>query len=578
MNRVVYIILFIYAFSLKVSSQSGMLYENNNSQHIIDRFEIKSGIEPKFHSSIKSYNIDDITSYMIKLRDSLEYINDRNLNDIDFILKENIDWLKTKLSAVKYKELLSSLDVDDKGIFKSFYKTPSSLFTVHRKNFFIKVDPVINFNFGKDISNDLYAFQNTRGFKVSGLLDEKIYFYSSLYETQQSFLTHINNRIHRDKAIPGQGFFKEYHSSVLNGANGYDFLNAQAYIGFKITKSLGLQLGHGKFFIGNGIRSLLLSDYSHNYYYLKFDTRVWKFHYQNIFAEMSGTSSAQIGNDNLLPKKYMAMHYLSFRPIRNLDIGLFETIIFRRNNQFEFQYLNPLIIYRTVEQFLGSSDNVLIGLNMNYNLFKKFSIYGQLLLDEFKFSEIKNDGSWWANKYGYQLGVKYIDALGISHFDLQIESNVVRPYTYAHQDSTLSYSHYNQPLAHPLGANFNEIIFSLRYSPFKKVFINSKLLITKTGEDADEKSQGGNILKSSANRPLNEDGSIKEYGFYVANGLEKDILQFSFNTSYMIFHNGFIDFNITYRKENYENPAMNLKEFYFGGGLRINFLNKEIDY
>jgi hypothetical protein len=59
---------------------------------------------------------------------------------------------------------------------------------------------------------------------------------------------------------------------------------------------------------------------------------------------------------------------------------------------------------------------------------------------------------------GLQLGAKYINALGIKNLDLQLEYNRVRPFTYSHRDSVANYTHYNQPMAHPLGANFSETI------------------------------------------------------------------------------------------------------------------------
>ena len=49
-----------------------------------------------------------------------------------------------------------------------------------------------------------------------------------------------------------------------------------------------------------------------------------------------------------------------------------------------------------------------------------------------------------------QLGAKYVDAFGINNLDLQLEMNRVRPFTHSHNDSISNYTHYNQPLAHPL--------------------------------------------------------------------------------------------------------------------------------
>ena len=159
---------------------------------------------------------------------------------------------------------------------------------------------------------------------------------------------------------------------------------ANAYVGARISPHVNLELGHGRNFIGNGIRSLFLSDFSNDYFYLKLNARVWKFQYQSIFAEL--IRPVQASRDILLPKKYFAAHYFNFHVTDNFDIGLFETVVFARENQFELQYLNPVILYRTVEGAIGSPDNVLIGLDIKWNLWKKYSLYSQFVLDEFKVS------------------------------------------------------------------------------------------------------------------------------------------------------------------------------------------------
>ena len=48
-----------------------------------------------------------------------------------------------------------------------------------------------------------------------------------------------------------------------------------------------------------------------------------------------------------------------------------------------------------------------------------------------------------------QFGGKYIDAIGVKNLDLQAEINIIRPFTYSHNDTIANYTHYNQPLAHP---------------------------------------------------------------------------------------------------------------------------------
>ena len=110
-------------------------------------------------------------------------------------------------------------------------------------------------------------------------LDRKVYFKTQILENQQRFFNYFEREIERVNAIPGQGFFRPYQSGVIDAVNGWDFLNASGYGGLRISKSIDLRLGHGRHFIGNGIRSLLLSDYANNYFYLQLNTRIWKFHF-----------------------------------------------------------------------------------------------------------------------------------------------------------------------------------------------------------------------------------------------------------------------------------------------------------
>ncbi|MBK9736173.1 MAG: hypothetical protein IPO92_14920 [Saprospiraceae bacterium] len=438
------------------------------------------------------------------------------------------------------------------------------------------INPVLNVSYHKEANNDNIIFQNLRGVEARAYIDDKVYIYTQLLENQRSYLSFVDDRIQKFGTLPGQGFWKPYSSGVIGNLKGYDFFNARAYIGFNPVKSINIEFGHGNHFIGNGIRSLLLSDYSHNYLYLKFNTRIWKFQYQNIFAEMAPTSTLFNQGNKLLPKKYTATHYLAFKPNTKFEIGLFETVVFARENHFEFQYLNPVILYRAVEHFLDSPDNVILGLNVKWNAVKGVSLYGQLILDEFKLSEVKKQSGWWANKFGGQFGIKYINAFGIDHLDMQLEYNAVRPYTYAHRDtlsslpgySVANYSHENQPLAHPLGANFKEMIYIVRYKPFDRFYVMAKGLFTKYGDDRPGEDWGGNILI-----PL--DSREKDYGNFIGQGLATTVKAINVDVSYEIFQNYFIDLQGMWRQTTTD---VTKNQHYIGGGLRVNIANIGYDY
>lgn len=510
------------------------------------------------HTSIRKQNLKDLLSIDSK-QSAFSAIDDALLSQLHHNIPE-----QSIFSADSISENISG------GFFKHFYRDEASMWTVNEPNFFLKVDPLIHFELGDDLSNSGSVFQNTRGIRLRGVIDKKVYFYTSILENQQGFLNYVDDEITRLNSIPGQGFYKTYQSKIIDGIRGLDFLNSQAYLGFNLSPSIDVHFGHGRNFIGNGIRSMLLSDYGHNYLYLQLNTRVWKFHYQNTFASLSSVSSKDIQGNELLPQKYLAAHYLSLQISDQLSIGIFESVVFSRENSFELNYLNPLILYRSAEQFLDSPDNVLLGLNTSWNFRKGWQLYGQLMIDELKTSEAFGGRGWWGNKMGYQVGLKKFDLFGIPNLDGQIEHNTARPFTYAHRAeigtarSTGSYSHHNQALAHPLGANFRETILRISYKP------NALLSFTGLYHQA---NYGSDIANNGRNILLNYQSRIGDFGQVTGQGTKHQISAFHLTSTWQFYTNFYLDFRMIFRNESIAERESS-KTNYFGLGLRVNLHNR----
>lgn len=254
-----------------------------------------------------------------------------------------------------------------------------------------------------------------------------------------------------------------------------------------------------------------------------------------------------------------------------MNIGLFETVIHDRENGLDFNYFNPLIFYKSVEWYLGSPDNVLVGLDWKANFARKFSFYGQFLLDEFRVSELIQDNQgWWANKYGLQAGLKYIDVFDITQLDLQAEFNTVRPYTYAYQDEALNFTHYNSALAHPLGANFRELIGIVKYKPLKKLYFENRFMFATQGLDTANTYLGANIFDNINDRP-------EEYGHSTLQGNLTTTITNDFRVSFSPWYNMFFDVNYTYRKQSDELaiPELNTSTNYLGLSFRANIAYRD---
>lgn len=578
-------ILFLTILTYQISYAQGVAYPLSNEAvyHATDRFEILFGNPSFFYSSQKTYTRGDVTRYA-QFLDTIANVQLSELDkkDIQYIYNDNNDWLVQSESPTtlvgKNEPQIGMLAYPQyqrnrKPLLKYFYKTPANLWEFDTKNFSLRINPILNFKLGKDLrdrDDNQLIFTNQRGVEMRGSIDNRVYFYTNILETQSRFQDYGTDWIEKHKAVPGAGLFKSYQSLVFNIKNGYDYLNAQGLIGFNATPHIGVQFGHGRNFIGDGMRSLFLSDFSNNYLFLKLNTKVWKFQYQNIFAELSNPKDPNSG-DILLPKKFFAAHHLSYNVTPNLNFGIFESVIASRSKQFELQYLNPIIFYRSVEHALNSPDNVSVGANAKWNIAKKVQVYGQLMLDEFLFKELFVDNQgWWANKYGVQLGIKYPNALGIDHLDLQVEYNKIRPFTYTHGDSTNSYTHAGQPLAHPLGANFKEIVFSARYQPLSKLVFDARLMSAIQGE-----SSATRVWGEEPTTPYTARGT-NDYGFFTGEGVKAKILLISLDASYQLYHNMFLDLHILARKKDSDEPSRNQRTLSFSGGFRMNIGNSRL--
>ncbi len=601
MQKLLTFLVLVFA-SGTAAGQGSVLINDNLNYEILDRMEIKTGITPQHFSNLRPITRGDAVDFALHLDTTLTDISERTRYDLDYIFKDNNEFLlpseyPTTLvgenEPVKEKVYTDSTQtfytyrenptaasprssryfVNDKPLLKYFYKTPANFFEINEEHFYLRANPIINFQYAVDNNDEQPVFLNLRGLEVRGGIDDRIFFYTNVQENQARYAGYVNDYIDRTGAVPGAGLYKDYNSEIFNINRGYDFTNAQALLAFNVSEHVGVQFGHGRNFIGNGYRSVLLSDFSTNYFYLKLNWRVGKFQLQNIFSETAGNSRANVNGDQLLPKKYLATHYLGYRLFKNLQIGIFETVVFNRENGFELQYLNPIILYRTVETYIGSPDNVLLGGDLKYNFAKGFQLYGQFILDEFKFDElfIERRG-WWANKFAGQVGIKAVDVAGVESLDLQAEYNFSRPYTYTSRDSTFgSYTHYNQALAHPLGANFKETVLIAKYRPLKKLYLQARYIRANYGADPTGQNFGGNILLSNGRRPM-------EFGNETGQGIATQTAIIGIDLSYQLFHNAFIDLNFFQRTQDSDDPAMNQTARYIGGGLRLNMAKIRQDF
>lgn len=353
------------------------------------------------------------------------------------------------------------------------------------EKFILHIDPILNFEAGSDradsAGNKLYT--NTRGVIASGSIGERFYFETLFAENQSVFPEYISKVANTTQVVPGQGRWKSFNTT------GYDYAFSSGAISVQPNKFLNLQIGHGKQKIGNGYRSLLLSDNSFNYPYARI-TQQWlkgRVQYVNIYAVlMNLVPASTIINPNaerLFQKKAASFQYLSVNATKYLNLGFFQGLIWQagdeKNQQhLTWQYFNPIIYSNLVTYGLDNKNNILLGWDLKLKLSNKINVYGQFMLDNLQQSTIISSGS------GIQAGLNYYDAFGLKNLFLQTEYNHVQKTSYQSPPGVKtdqSYSHYNQTLAYtPLDGQ--ELLFVADYK-YRRCFVNIRYHLQDRNSD-----------------------------------------------------------------------------------------------
>lgn len=306
------------------------------------------------------------------------------------------------------------------------------------------------------------------------------------------------------------------------------YTDIRSRISYTPNHIFNFQIGLDNNFIGQGSRSLFLSDYGKPYPFGLIRANFWRLEYSILYQFMREKKI------NSWDNKFMSSHHISFNATKWLHFGIFESVIFQPTDTnlvrgFDAEYLNPVIFYRPQEYSLGSSDNVLLGIELSAD-WKTHTFYSQFILDEFYLDELRKRNGWWANKFGGQLGVKGRFKIGKEHFFYRTEYNFVRPYTFSHTSDKLNYGNQGSSITHPYGANFMEILGELKWENKQwttKLFVNYFL----KGNDKDGYSYGGNIYQPYTLRPY-------EYGHFIGQGIQQNGLNAILSASYKITKHG----------------------------------------
>ena len=270
--RFAIILLLLCSAALQLSAQNLYTYFNRDYD-----MEVQTAVHDsrvRFHTAIQAWRIGDIEK--VANYDSLTQVNR---------LERTIE--------KKWKQKAWDKFLND------------DIITLYRDKVWFAVNPLMNFDFGYESNESQTRYVNTRGFEAKGEIGKGFSFYTSFYENQATFVNYLDSTIRSLRVVPGQGLVRGFKG------DGFDYAYAEGYIAWNAGKYFDFQLGYDNNFIGDGYRSLLLSDNVFNYPYLKITAKFWHINYMVLYSQMMDINTKW--SENLgFAKKWTTTHYLSW--------------------------------------------------------------------------------------------------------------------------------------------------------------------------------------------------------------------------------------------------------------------------
>jgi hypothetical protein len=299
-------------------------------------------------------------------------------------------------------------------------------------------------------------------------------------------------------------------------------------------------------------------------------------HYMAMYALFEDPNAPKTPNSSSNRKKWGYFNYVDWNISKRVSIGMFNSIMSAdaddagHKRGFDFTYANPFIFLRPLEATNGSPDKAGIGFTGKYKVVDKTIVYGQFNLTEFNATDFFSNNGSVRNKYAIQLGLRGADMFQVKNLNYLFEYNTAKPYTYTETRAIGNYSQYDEPLAHPFGANFREWLTIWDYS-MGRFNLEGQLNYAYYGLDMGGLDYGKNIFEPYTNAP-------KAYGNYTGQGLRTDFYYAQGKIAYVLNprYNLRLELGGLYRNE--KNSVYNSKTSMITVGLRSSFRNIYSDF
>ncbi|MEA1987204.1 MAG: capsule assembly Wzi family protein [Candidatus Marinimicrobia bacterium] len=517
-----------------------------------------TGIIRNFFNDELPLNRDEISESLVKIynhRHQLSTVDNKLLieyiNDYRYELGEKKHWKIGEHSNTYFRfSKFKNYRQDIKDIFS--YRDNSEdlhLFAYEKNNELLWLD--FDFYDRVEIKNSEFRHVGAMGFIISSQIGEHFSLYVDAYQYGQS----INDEF--TKFTPEMN--KPFRS--IEG-NMYNTDKSDAYI--QHSSKIGIfTLGQEPIRWGNSKNTMILgkNNFNSSFAFVKWER---KFH-KSKFTFLHGSLLPEnyyidsLSNRRAYRQKYIVGHRWDFMPFEKLHFGFTEMTIYGERNP-ELVYFIPTIFLWSPGHNLMDRDNTLMAVEFEYFPINRMKFYGTWFLDELSYSRLFT--KWWANKFGYQMGLHLTPDFKKVSTDFNFEFSTVRPWTYTHKYSINSFTHAGENLGFEYGPNTQLWELQNRWWITKRQILTFEYQLLKRGvkfaNDTTGYDIGNDVNQNYENRNPEFD--------YATDGLMGDIIDvhsFSVNWFYHLSNDLF--FTTNYKISKIEDEIDN----YFSVELRF---------
>ncbi len=455
MKRLLFL-LFLFSVFTPVSPQ-GIYYHTSNTGLYLFLDELCNARIIGMNTAIKPYTRQFIAQQLNEAGVKREYLNRRQIAELDFYLK---DFNKELIPDSSFKKRLDLIYRRD------------SLFT-------ITLNPILGIRYWVSRNGSVYHRWN--GAEAFASIGDHWGFYASLRDNHES------ERLAEPEYLtqrPGAAYKTGDDYSEMRGGITYSwkwgtialikdhFTWGDNYNGANIFSGrtpsfvqIKLQLKPAEWFEFNYIHGWLVSGVVDS-------TRTW--YYTNI---------DKVSVRKAYREKYMAANFFTFKPWDRLYISFGNSIIYS-DTGFEPSYFVPFFFFKSVDHTINQgidNQNSQMFINISSRQIRNIHLYTSFFVDEVS---IKNmfSPSEHSNLFSWKMGGRLENSL-VSNLSLTAEYTRTWPLAFKHYLPTVTFESNHFNLGHYLQDNADEIYLDMQFKPFRCFLLDLSFTNIRKGPD-----------------------------------------------------------------------------------------------